>query len=76
MTAVFFMCEGMASARLAQSAERKALNLVVVGSSPTVGVLAVKGPFILVADVPAKRQGSLFACILPRITFSLLASVV
>ena len=26
------------SARLAQSAERKALNLVVVGSSPTVGV--------------------------------------
>ena len=27
-----------ASARLAQSAERKALNLVVVGSSPTVGV--------------------------------------
>ena len=25
-------------ARLAQSAERKALNLVVVGSSPTVGV--------------------------------------
>ena len=28
-----------ATARLAQSAERKALNLVVVGSSPTVGVL-------------------------------------
>ena len=28
-----------AKARLAQSAERKALNLVVVGSSPTVGVL-------------------------------------
>ena len=27
----------MARARLAQSAERKALNLVVVGSSPTVG---------------------------------------
>ena len=27
-----------AGARLAQSAERKALNLVVVGSSPTVGV--------------------------------------
>ena len=27
-------------ARLAQPAERKALNLVVVGSSPTVGVLA------------------------------------
>ena len=29
----------VARARLAQSAERKALNLVVVGSSPTVGVL-------------------------------------
>ena len=28
-------------ARLAQSAERKALNLVVVGSSPTVGVLVL-----------------------------------
>ena len=26
------------TARLAQSAERKALNLVVVGSTPTVGV--------------------------------------
>ena len=30
-----------ATARLAQSVERKALNLVVVGSSPTVGVLFV-----------------------------------
>ena len=30
-----------ASARLAQSVERKALNLVVVGSSPTVGVLEI-----------------------------------
>jgi hypothetical protein len=29
---------GRAEARLAQSVERKALNLVVVGSSPTVGV--------------------------------------
>ena len=28
-------------ARLAQSVERKALNLVVVGSSPTVGALQV-----------------------------------
>ena len=28
-------------ARLAQSAERKALNLVLVGSSPTVGVCFV-----------------------------------
>ena len=31
-----------AIARLAQSAERKALNLVVVGSSPTVGALTPK----------------------------------
>ena len=31
-----------ASARLAQSAERKALNLVVVGSSPTVGAVVQK----------------------------------
>ena len=30
----------ISTARLAQSAERKALNLVVVGSSPTVGVSA------------------------------------
>ncbi len=30
----------VAMARLAQSVERKALNLVVVGSSPTVGDLA------------------------------------
>ena len=29
----------LSTARLAQSVERKALNLVVVGSSPTVGVL-------------------------------------
>ena len=46
--AVIILCLDMASyelerhyhhARLAQSAERKALNLVVVGSSPTVGVV-------------------------------------
>ena len=37
-----------AQARLAQSAERKALNLVVVGSSPTVGVLTSK--FVTVLD--------------------------
>ena len=30
------------SARLAQSVERKALNLVVVGSSPTVGAVVQK----------------------------------
>ena len=32
------ICQNSHMARLAQSAERKALNLVVVGSSPTVGV--------------------------------------
>ena len=37
------------TARLAQSAERKALKLVVVGSSPTVGDLLVK----------ARTQGAL-----------------
>ena len=37
-----------ATARLAQTAERKALNLVVVGLSPTVGVF----PFLyLLEDV-------------------------
>ena len=33
----------IAQARLAQSVERKALNLVVVGSSPTVGVFGSEG---------------------------------
>ena len=35
---VCFVSRVCITARLAQSAERKALNLVVVGSSPTVGV--------------------------------------
>ena len=35
-------------ARLAQSAERKALNLVVVGSSPMVGVVALWPRFLAV----------------------------
>ena len=39
-------------ARLAQSAERKALNLVVVGSSPTVGVL----------PIPVRRRA--FRCVI------------
>ena len=41
MILFFGHCAGhdTSAARLAQSAERKALNLVVVGSSPTVGVL-------------------------------------
>ena len=33
-----FLSSVFTTARLAQSVERKALNLVVVGSSPTVGV--------------------------------------
>ena len=37
-------------ARLAQSAERKALNLVVVGSSPTVGVSCTGVPFGRVSE--------------------------
>ena len=37
-----FMEMDVSTARLAQSAERKALNLVVVGSSPTVGDLLAK----------------------------------
>ena len=37
----------VASARLAQSVERKALNLVVVGSSPTVGVF-----WALISNLP------------------------
>ena len=47
----------MARARLAQSAERKALNLVVVGSSPTVGVLALPQRLVRPAALkPASRQ--------------------
>ena len=35
------MFQILVTARLAQSEERKALNLVVVGSSPTVGVFPI-----------------------------------
>ena len=38
-----FACCFLSHARLAQPAERKALNLVVVGSSPTLGVLMFFG---------------------------------
>ena len=40
-------------ARLAQSAEHKALNLVVVGSSPTVGVLDA-----LCSELPSQARAS------------------
>ena len=43
------------SARLAQLAERKALNLVVVGSSPTVGVCASSYRSRVVAPMPGQR---------------------
>ena len=39
------------TARLAQSAERKALNLVVVGSSPTVGVSCLRKHRIFRAEL-------------------------
>ena len=39
-------------ARLAQSVERKALNLVVVGSSPTVGVFDEKKYIIIFLCIP------------------------
>ena len=42
MGLTFFMVTDESTTRLAQSAERKALNLVVVGSSATVGDLLVK----------------------------------
>ena len=49
MVLTYFTVMDVSTARLAQSAERKALNLVVVGSSPTVGDLLVK----------ARTQGAL-----------------
>ena len=36
----FLICTYVAGARLAQLVERKTLNLVVVGSSPTVGTIS------------------------------------
>ena len=41
----------VATARLAQSAERKALNLVVVGSSPTVGVSSAQSALVRTVHV-------------------------
>ena len=43
----------VSDARLAQLVERKTLNLVVVGSSPTVGVILRPGPLLsrLLGDV-------------------------
>ena len=44
---VAWLQESMPEARLAQSAERKALNLVVVGSSPTVGALMLPASYVV-----------------------------
>ena len=41
-----------ATARLAQPAERKALNLVVVGSSPTVGAFSLWGMILRLLLMP------------------------
>ena len=49
-------------ARLAQSAERKALNLVVVGSSPTVGAFGSALAFNIPAR-PFAHVSSSFCCI-------------
>ena len=48
-----FWAEKLSQARLAQLAERKALNLVVVGSSPTVGVISGMSSFVAVVSVCA-----------------------
>ena len=40
LSAIYLNFQASVGARLAQSVERKALNLVVVGLSPTVGVAA------------------------------------
>ena len=45
------------SARLAQSVERKALNLVVMGSSPTVGVAL---------SFREGREGTVLWCVSPK----------
>ena len=53
-----------ASARLAQSAERKALNLVVVGSSPTVGVFANGGGLAILGNhTPPATKSARWLCL-------------
>ena len=46
----------LSTARLAQSVERKALNLVVVGSRPTVGAYISRG--YLLAHIALMRQSN------------------
>ena len=54
-----FLSHLLASARLAQSAERKALNLVVVGSSPTVGAVALWHSFLSTGVRDLEKAGQL-----------------
>ena len=49
-----FRC-GVNVARLAQLVERKTLNLVVVGSSPTVGMLLSWGSLVTLSIVGVSR---------------------
>ena len=56
------MSHARSQARLAQSAERKALNLVVVGSSPTVGVFTGSGHVHMVVPTPGARA-SVHVCV-------------
>ena len=49
-------CGNTRNARLAQSAERKALNLVVVGSSPTVGAAFAQQPQRARSEIQATQK--------------------
>ena len=66
--------ENLVKARLAQSVERKALNLVVVGSSPTVGVFsfvllwAEQGPQYLLCCVITEGVSTFHRLSLPFLT--------
>ena len=51
--------EYVRTARLAQSVERKTLNLVVVGSSPTVGIFKSYFSLVLSLPSPVKHSKSL-----------------
>ena len=54
-----FLSHLFTSARLARSAERKALNLVVVGSSPTVGAVALWLSFLSTGIRDLRKAGQI-----------------
>ena len=64
----------LSSARLAQSVERKALNLVVVGSSPTVGVLVGVHAWVWLRSKGGvgggAKTGAVFDAVWPSANFS------